>query len=261
MALPTARPLGVSCATRDSASDRRSRDATSATHGRPSPARRTHPRQAPPDHGRPPDEGRGPASPPPRPGQPPRRTRVEHHRRPTPQRRARAQRIRLVPRTVRATRALVDRYLRSKFGRSLLRKLRTSDLDPFCTELRRASGLPPKGLTRRRAPPGTLLRVHTTIRAALEQAVRWEWVLDNPASRTEPSRSRTHPSACPVACIKHRTDSLAHRRSTTSDRSSTMADRTTPIMVGAVAIVVVALQAQRREKATPREPAASQPCE
>lgn len=82
------------------------------------------------------------------------------------------------PATVANTRLFVDTYLVPRFGRTLVRKLRTSDLDMGYADLRRAGGRDGGPLA-----PASVRRIHNVLRSALQQAVKWEWILDNPASR------------------------------------------------------------------------------
>jgi integrase len=91
------------------------------------------------------------------------------------------------PSTARQTRALVDRYLRPRIGKLQLRKLRTSDLDLMYADLRRRGGLDEQPLA-----VGTVRRIHTAVRSALAQAVRWEWIVDNPAARATLPRGDAH---------------------------------------------------------------------
>lgn len=90
------------------------------------------------------------------------------------------------PSTIRNTRELVARHVLPRFGRTLVRKLRTADLDIFYADLVR-------GTTGRKAISATSVqRVHTVIRSALNQAVKWEWILDNPAARATLPRAEVH---------------------------------------------------------------------
>lgn len=83
------------------------------------------------------------------------------------------------PSTVRNTRQFIERYLDDRFGRVLVRRLRRSDIDMFYGDLQRAGGHNGKALS-----PATVHRVHRVLHAALEQAVRWEWITDNPATNS-----------------------------------------------------------------------------
>lgn len=95
------------------------------------------------------------------------------------------------PSTVRNTEAIVSRYLRPALGRHKASKLRTAELDQLYLDLR-ANG----GRNGGQLALGTISKVHGTLRAALTQAVRWEWIADNPAERAtlpKGERHRIHP--------------------------------------------------------------------
>lgn len=74
-----------------------------------------------------------------------------------------------------------------------LDRLRTADLDAFYAALRDRGGRDGRPLS-----VSTVRRVHSVVRAALEQAVRWDWISINPAARASPGyseASEVHPPA------------------------------------------------------------------
>ena len=74
-----------------------------------------------------------------------------------------------------------------------LDRLRTADLDAFYAALRDRGGRGDSALS-----VSTVRRVHSVVRAALEQAVRWDWISTNPAARASPGHSEAseiHPPA------------------------------------------------------------------
>lgn len=89
----------------------------------------------------------------------------------------------LSPSTVRTTQFFTELYIRPTLGKVPLRKLTAARIDRLYGDLRRAGG-------RGGAPlaPRTVRRVHNIVHAALEQAVRWEWLPSNPAARTSPPK-------------------------------------------------------------------------
>lgn len=91
------------------------------------------------------------------------------------------------PSTVRNTAAIVDRYLRPALGRHKVSKLRTAEIDQLYEDLREHGGR--KG---GKLALGTVSKVHGTLRAALRQAVKWEWIADNPAERATLPRGDHH---------------------------------------------------------------------
>lgn len=71
-------------------------------------------------------------------------------------------------------RRVVETYLRPKIGKMQLHRVRASDIDRIYDGLRGKVG------------PARIRRVHTVIRSALAQAVRWEWLSYNPAISASP---------------------------------------------------------------------------
>lgn len=83
-------------------------------------------------------------------------------------------------------------------GRLKLDDITTARLDAFYTEL--AEHL----------KPATIRRIHGVVHAALEQAVRWDWIPRNPASRTESIEGRSAEIVPPTDDnVKHLIGSLA----------------------------------------------------
>lgn len=80
------------------------------------------------------------------------------------------------PATLRNTRSIVGRHLRPILDVPV-HKLRTIDLDRLYRSLRE------EGLK-----ASTVARVHVVVRAALEQAVRWDLIARNPASHADPGQ-------------------------------------------------------------------------
>ena len=84
------------------------------------------------------------------------------------------------PATVRNHRYFVAAYLEPRFAKVPLRKLRTPDIETAYADWRAHGGRDGKALS-----AGTVRRVHTAFRSALTQAVRWQWITDNPAARVD----------------------------------------------------------------------------
>lgn len=101
------------------------------------------------------------------------------------------------PKTILETRRIIDTKL-GPLAPLPLDKLRTSMLDSFYATLRTRGGkcrhepVQSHGsqLCEQGAPlsPATVRRTHVVIHAALEQAVNWEWIVVNPASRASPGK-------------------------------------------------------------------------
>lgn len=72
-------------------------------------------------------------------------------------------------------RRVIDRVLVPALGAIPLSRLATADVDAFYGHLRR------RGLK-----PASVRRVHSTLRSALEQGVRWGWIGMNPAATASP---------------------------------------------------------------------------
>ncbi len=87
------------------------------------------------------------------------------------------------PKTVVETRGFIDRNLMPSLGVVALSKLRASDLDRFYAELCDRGGRDGSPLS-----PATVRRIHGILRRALQQAVKWRWIDDNPAANASPPR-------------------------------------------------------------------------
>ena len=85
--------------------------------------------------------------------------------------------------TIRQIRSVLDRYLHPQLGDLRVGAITPAVIDTCYARLRREGGA--------RGQPvaaGTLARIHVVLRSAFAQAVRWEWVWDNPAERAPPHR-------------------------------------------------------------------------
>ena len=101
------------------------------------------------------------------------------------------------PKTIAETRRIMDRRL-GRLWPLRLDKVRTSALDNFYAALRAHGGRcghqprqdHGRDLCELGAPlsAATVRRVHGVVHATLEQAVAWEWIVMNPASRASPGR-------------------------------------------------------------------------
>ncbi len=80
------------------------------------------------------------------------------------------------------TRTGYERYIATKIlpalGHVQVRKIRTETLDQFYVELRKRGGVKSRPLA-----GATVRKIHFILRAALGQAVKWEWIPSNPAER------------------------------------------------------------------------------
>ncbi len=83
------------------------------------------------------------------------------------------------PTTIRQTRSVLDRYLHPHIGSIPVGQLTAARIDELYAELQRSGGAKGQPLS-----AGTVARVQVVLRSALSQAVRWEWIWDNPAQRT-----------------------------------------------------------------------------
>ena len=81
------------------------------------------------------------------------------------------------PWTVVQHRSVIDQYLIPKLGAVPLRRLNVEAVDRFYADLRRGGGRGGKPLS-----PATVRRIHSVLRRALQQAMRWEWLSTNPAA-------------------------------------------------------------------------------
>lgn len=88
----------------------------------------------------------------------------------------------LSPTTVRRYRGLLDKHILPAIGSQPIHRVRTSDRDDLYLGL----------LKHRSLSPASVRQVHATIRRAMSQAVRWEWIATNPAANTTPPRVRAN---------------------------------------------------------------------
>lgn len=80
-------------------------------------------------------------------------------------------------------RRLLDRRILPRWGSTPVRRLRTSDLDGWYSQLRRSGSVTGGPLS-----PNSVVRVHAILRRALNQGVRWGWITTNPAVAATPPR-------------------------------------------------------------------------
>jgi integrase len=95
---------------------------------------------------------------------------------------------RLSPTTVREYRRLVDKRILPALGNKALHKLSPVDLDRFYITLVRRNGL----------AAGSVRQVHAILHRALRQAVRWGWIVTNPATQASPPGAN-RPEVRPLA--------------------------------------------------------------
>ena len=86
----------------------------------------------------------------------------------------------LSPTTVREYRRLINQRIRPALGTVVLRRLQTSMLDDFYRALSTKAGL----------SSGSVHQIHSILRRALKQAVKWSWLMSNPAVNATPPRVR-----------------------------------------------------------------------
>ena len=88
------------------------------------------------------------------------------------------------PKTVLETSGFIERTIRPALGSVPLTKLRPAEIDRFYVRLQAPGG----GKRGAGLAPATIRRIHGILRRALEQAVRWGWLANNPAARCSPPR-------------------------------------------------------------------------
>jgi len=88
----------------------------------------------------------------------------------------------LSPSTLREYRRLLEKIILPQFGSVKVRAIRPSDLDTFYARLRR------RGVSGRALSAQSVHHVHALIRRLLNQALKWGWILTNPASNASPPR-------------------------------------------------------------------------
>lgn len=97
------------------------------------------------------------------------------------------------PKTTYGYRRLLDRHIIPRFGATPLRKLRTSDIDAWYTELRKRGGVGGRSLD-----ADSVRRVHSVLHVALKQGVRWGWLTVNPADNATKPRATKHDIVMPT---------------------------------------------------------------
>ena len=97
------------------------------------------------------------------------------------------------PSTVLETRRVINTKLKA-LGKVRLDKITPAYLDQFYAGLRSAGGVGGRPLA-----PATVRRIHVVVRAALEQGVRWNWIVHNPAQRAYTGRVQTPHNRVPDA--------------------------------------------------------------
>jgi len=114
--------------------------------------------------------------------------------------------------TIRNTRSIMDRQLKSKLGHVRVRELTTVMIDDFYAGLRVDGAVEGGPLS-----PGSVQRIHGVLHRALTQAMRWEWIWSNPAAaasppRTEPAEMRPPSPEAVARLLEHvnATDLLLH---------------------------------------------------
>lgn len=89
----------------------------------------------------------------------------------------------LSPTTLREYERLLDRHILPRFGGTKVRSIRAVDLDTFYAHLGRRGGHDGSPLSAQ-----SVRHVHALIRRLLNQAVKWNWITTNPATRASPPR-------------------------------------------------------------------------
>ncbi len=88
----------------------------------------------------------------------------------------------LSPSTLREYRRILEKIILPQFGSVKVRAIRPSDLDTFYAGLRR------RGVSGRPLGAQSVHHVHALIRRLLNQALKWGWILTNPALNATPPR-------------------------------------------------------------------------
>lgn len=88
----------------------------------------------------------------------------------------------LSPSTQAEYRRLLDRIIVPRFGSTKVRSIRASDLDAFYSDLHK------RGTSGRPLGAQSIQHVHALIRRLLNQAVKWDWVTTNPATKASPPK-------------------------------------------------------------------------
>ena len=87
----------------------------------------------------------------------------------------------LSPSTLREYRRILAKIILPQFGSVKVRAIRPSDLDTFYGSLRR------RGVSGRPLSAQSVHHVHALVRRLLNQALKWGWILINPALNASPS--------------------------------------------------------------------------
>ena len=90
------------------------------------------------------------------------------------------------PATASAYRVYLRNWIVPRLGEKKVDRLRPADLDRFYASLRK------------HLSPASVLKVHSILRAALGQAVRWQMITDNPATHASPPRPVRPPVQAPT---------------------------------------------------------------
>jgi integrase len=88
----------------------------------------------------------------------------------------------LSPSTLREYRRMLEKIILPQFGSVKVRAIRPNDLDTFYAKLRR------RGVSGRSLSAQSVHHVHALIRRLLNQALKWGWILTNPAFNASPPR-------------------------------------------------------------------------
>jgi len=88
----------------------------------------------------------------------------------------------LSPSTLREYHRILEKIILPQFGSVKVRAIRPSDLDTFYAGLRR------RGVSGRPLSAQSVHHVHALIRRLLNQALKWGWILTNPALNATPPR-------------------------------------------------------------------------
>lgn len=89
----------------------------------------------------------------------------------------------LSPTTLHEYERLLNRHILPRFGGTKVRSIRAVDLDTFYSRLGRNGGIHGSSLSAQ-----SVRHVHALIRRLLNQAVKWNWITTNPATRASPPR-------------------------------------------------------------------------
>ncbi len=109
------------------------------------------------------------------------------------------------PTVVRSYRSIIDRVLLPRFGMTPLRKVRAADIDAFYAELRKRGGA-----SGARLGAASVRRIHSVLRRALAQGVKWGLLAVNPAANASPPREPHREASVPTAQEVGRLIEAAH---------------------------------------------------